>query len=134
MGVVERLATRCESEQKQALAQDAESPGAFTRAYIAARAEPPDPKVEPIHAALIAAAGSSPQYLDPIRKRFVVWQAALESDGIDPAVACIVRLAMDGMCICAVLGLPVPTGEQHQQVIQTLMAMTRIKHQQTGRH
>src|SRR5438552_10278775 len=41
--VVERLATRCEFDHAQAMADGSQGPGAFARAYIAARGEPPDP-------------------------------------------------------------------------------------------
>lgn len=122
--VVERLGERCAVDQDEAFAQDLRGVGAFTRAYLTARAEPPDPHDEPIHTALLAAAGTDPQYLDPIRKRFAEWQARLESDGIDPALAMIVRLAVDGMCLCNLLGLPVPQGQLRRRVLDELIAMT----------
>lgn len=122
--IVERLANRCESEQKEALDKDFRQAGAFTRAYLTARAKRPDPAEQPVHTALLAAAGTNPQYLDPFRRRIVEWQARLESDGIDPATASIVRLAIDGLCLCRLLGLPVPEGELHQRVIERLRSMT----------
>jgi len=124
--IVERLASHCEAEQAKATDSDcSDCAGKFTRAYLIARAEPPDPKDEPIHTALIAAAGTDPQFLDPIRRRFQEWQKRLESDGIDPAVATIVRLAIDGLCLDTLLGIPVPTGELRRKVLDRLLAMTR---------
>src|SRR5207248_3291034 len=93
--------------------------------YLAARSNPPKPNEEPIHTALLAAAGTDPQYLDPMRKRCIEWQTRLESDGIEPATAMVVRLAIDGFCLCHLLGLPVPEGELRAKVIDKLLALTR---------
>ncbi|HMB94501.1 MAG TPA: hypothetical protein VKK61_00530, partial [Tepidisphaeraceae bacterium] len=123
--IVERMAARCEAEQEQAVEQDEKKNGRFTRAYLTSRAEPPDPQEEPIHTALLAAAGTDPHYLDPYRKRFAEWQKRLESDGIDPVDATIVRLAADGLCLCSLLGMPVPTGELRRKMLDKLLALTR---------
>lgn len=123
VAIVERLATRCESDQKNALAGDQQTPGAFTRAYLATRARPLDPEEEPIHTALLAAAGTDPHYLDPIRQRIAEWQTRIESDGIDPATASIVRLAIDGLSLDSLLGLPVPQGELRQRIMERLQEM-----------
>jgi len=124
IAVVQRLAERFDREQTRAVAGDSQSAGAFSRAYLTIRAEPPDPQEEPIHTALLAAAGTDAQYLDPFRERFAAWQALLEADGIDPATATIIRLATDGLCFCTLLNLAVPTGELRRKVIDKLLRMT----------
>jgi AcrR family transcriptional regulator len=123
--IVERLASQCEANQCQAVETETGEPGAFTRAYLTARAEPPDPRDEPIHTALLAAAGTDPQYLDPFRKRSAAWQAKIETDGIDPVDATIVKLAIDGLCLNTLLGMPVPTGEMRREILDKLLSMTR---------
>jgi AcrR family transcriptional regulator len=125
--IVERLANRCDSEQTEALAADSQEKGAFTRAYLRARAKAPDPQKEPIHTALLAAAGTNPRYLDPFRERIVEWQARLEADGIDPATASVVRLAIDGLGLCRLLDLPVPEGDLRQRVMDKLLSMTEVE-------
>jgi AcrR family transcriptional regulator len=122
--IVERLAQRCETDQQQALANEPRAPGAFTRAFIRAHSDPIDPRDVPVHSALLAAAGTNPQFMQPFRKRFAQWQARLEADGIDPAIAMIVRLAIDGLCLGPLLGIPVPQGELRERVVQKLIAMT----------
>ena len=124
IAVVQRLARRFDSEQDRAVAGDPHVAGASTRAYLTTRAEPPDPQEEPIHTALLAAAGTDPHYLDPFRERFAAWQARLEADGIDPATATIVRLATDGLCLCTLLNLAVPREELRRKVIDKLLLMT----------
>ncbi|MBI4578643.1 MAG: TetR/AcrR family transcriptional regulator [Planctomycetes bacterium] len=123
--IVERMAVQCEGDQERAVAADPCPTGAFTRAYLAARAEPREPHKRPVHTALLAAAGTDPQYLDPFRKRFLEWQARLASDGIAPEVATIVRLALDGLALGRLLDLPGPEGELRRKVIEKLISMTR---------
>jgi AcrR family transcriptional regulator len=125
-GVVERLATHCEQEQKRVVQETPLEPGAFTRAYLRCRSEPLDPQELPIHMALLAAAGTDSQFLDPWRSRIAGWQARLESDGIDPVTATIVRLAMDGICLSTLLGLPVPEGAMREKVLERLRSMTEL--------
>jgi AcrR family transcriptional regulator len=124
--IVERLAQRCEADQQQALAEEPPAPGAFTRAFIRAHSAPIDPREVPVHSALLAAAGTDPQFMQPFRRRCAQWQARLETDGIDPAIAMIVRLAIDGLCLGPLLGMPMPQGELRDRVIEKLIALTRV--------
>ena len=123
--VVQRLGRRCESDQAMAIAADEQTAGSFARAYLQARSQPLDPEEAPIHTALLAAAGTDPQYLEPIRQKIAAWQARLEDDGIDPEMATIVRLAIDGLCLCELLRLPVPQGDLRRRVVAKLTEMTR---------
>lgn len=123
--VVERLAGRCEVEQAEAMEKDPQRVGAFARAYVTARAVPLEPSKTLIHTALLAAAGTNPQYLDPFRKRLAGWQQRIESDGVDPVAATVVRLAMDGLVLLTLLGLPTPSGDLHDKVIDKLYSLTQ---------
>ncbi len=125
VAVVERLASACDAETAKAIEADTDTAGRYTRAYLTARLNPPDPKDMPIHTALLAAAGTDPEYLDPFRRRHMEWQKKLEADGIDPAVATIVRLAIDGFCLGTMLGMPVPQNQLRKNVLEKLLAMTR---------
>lgn len=122
--VVERLANRCETDQQQCLTDTPDGPGAFTRAYLTARAESPDPQEAPVHTAILAAAGTDPQFLEPFRKKMQDWQDRLEDDGIEPETATIVRLAIDGLCLCRMLGMPLPNEGLRSRIIERLIAMT----------
>jgi AcrR family transcriptional regulator len=121
---VERLAIRCECDQECALKNDPCTPGAFTRAYLTARTRVPGPAEEPFLTAILAAVGTDRHYLEPLLKRVADWQARLESDGIDPATATIVRLAIDGLCMGTLFGAPVPTGELRHRILEKLTEMT----------
>lgn len=123
--IVARYGDRCESKQAAAIAADTQPSGSFTRAYLITGIEPPDPQTEPVHTAILAALGTDPEYLDPIRQRAAAWQARLESDGIDPVIASIVRLAVDGLVLDRLLKLPVPEAGLLEKVIARLLAMTQ---------
>lgn len=124
--IVERMATRCEGDHTAAENADPNPIGRFTRAYVTARTSNEcTEQEEGICTALLAAAGTDPQYLEPFRKRHEAWQQRLEHDGIDATVATIIRLAMDGYCLGEMLGMPVPQGELRQRVFDKLVEMTK---------
>lgn len=104
-------------------------PGAFARAYLATTVpEVLDDETVALTGptgALAAAVALDPRLLEPLRERYRAWQARLESDGIDPAAATVVRLAVDGWWLAALLGLdPLPVA-LHRSVRERLDALTR---------
>ncbi len=104
------------------------SPGAFTRAYIRATMEP---TLQPEHedrlgAAVIAAAAAQPALLVPLQQAADRWQARLEEDGLDPALATAVRLACDGLWLCDLFGLAAISGPRRAEVASRLERMARV--------
>lgn len=88
-----------------------ERPGRFLRAYVAASVAV-GAEDAAISAGLLAATVEDPSLLDPLRARYGAWQARLDADGLDPDVALVARLALDGLWACDVFGLPVPEGRR----------------------
>jgi AcrR family transcriptional regulator len=89
-----------------------DAPGSFTRAYIRATMQPGSPRPDGqdrLGAALIAAAAAQPTLMVPLQQAADRWQARLEDDGLDPAVATVLRLACDGLWLCDLFGLAAPT-------------------------
>ncbi|HEY8668004.1 MAG TPA: TetR/AcrR family transcriptional regulator [Tepidisphaeraceae bacterium] len=127
IAIVDRLACRCDADHAREISGDTVAPGAFSRAYIQARTKPMDPCEEPIHSALLAAAATDREYLKPISDRIVAWQQRLENDGIDPITATIIRLAIDGMGLSKLLGLPLPDEELSRRVVGRLLEMSQMK-------
>jgi AcrR family transcriptional regulator len=123
LGIVERLVSRVRKQQMDAVASEGQTPGAFTRAYLATRDQPLSPEEASLHGALLAAMGTDPQLLAPVREVSVEWLARLESDGIDPAVAHIVSLVLDGLCFCRLLGLALPDEPMRQRIRERLQSM-----------
>jgi AcrR family transcriptional regulator len=130
--MLDRLIQHCEREIEAYQHGDSE-PGHWARAYVRRAAEPKlsypgeagFPSSKEIGAGLIVAATSNPHLLEPLRKRFQAWQQAIEHDGIDPARATVVRLAVDGFWLAELLGIWSPTGELRQQVLSELIRLTR---------
>jgi AcrR family transcriptional regulator len=52
----------------------------------------------------------------------------LEDDGLDPTQAVIIQLAIDGLWFSELFQLGAPAEPRRTQVIETLLAMTRVTH------
>jgi AcrR family transcriptional regulator len=102
-----------------------DEPGAATRAYLAATvAATPTAAgaaADRTAAALFAAALVDPDALIPLREVYQRWQRRLEHDGIDPARATAVRLAVDGWWLARLVDLAPPPPGLHEQVYALLV-------------
>ncbi|MDQ3791692.1 MAG: TetR/AcrR family transcriptional regulator [Actinomycetota bacterium] len=74
---------------------------------------------------LLAAVAEAPALLDPVRRGFEEAQRWAERDGIDPAVATLVRLAADGMYFAELLGFAPPEGGLRTRSLEALLELTR---------
>lgn len=113
--LVERTVQRADEALEAAAA--AGGRGAFTRAYldITVPTSPRRPASDRLTAALVGAVGIDPALLEPLRAAYRRWQHRLEHDGLDPAVATVVRMAVDGWWTAAVLGLPPLSPRVHRE-------------------
>jgi AcrR family transcriptional regulator len=99
-------------------------PGGWTAAYLdASDFDMEDPPVTRDEFGLLAALAAEPSLLAKAHPRFAEWQARVEDDGIDAAVATIVRLAADGLWLAEVFRLAPPTGELRRRVMEELRHM-----------
>ncbi len=83
---IQRFDTACES-----LTRGSKRPGAYTLAYLQVTLADEDATASGI----LSAVANDPSLLAPLRKAYGRWQAALESDGIDPSIGTMVRLVAD---------------------------------------
>ncbi|MBC8078602.1 MAG: TetR family transcriptional regulator [Chloroflexales bacterium] len=100
------------------------TPGAWLRAYIEANMDVVEHGADQ-SAALLAAVATRPDMLDPIREHTVAWQRRLEDDGLDPTLATIIRLAVDGLFMAELLDLAPPDAAMRTRVVATLLDLTR---------
>jgi AcrR family transcriptional regulator len=100
------------------------SPGSWLRAYLAASVAP-DPDGPAIGAALLSVVAANPGLLDLVRERAARTQARLEADGIDPAVATVVRLAADGLAMDDLFGFAPLGDDLRGRVLAAIEALTR---------
>jgi AcrR family transcriptional regulator len=101
-----------------------DAPGAWLRGYIEASIHV-DTDERDLKAAILAAAAADPVLLEPMRARYRTWQARAEQDGIDPAIATIIRMAADGLWIADLLDLAPPSDALRETVVDRMLALTR---------
>ena len=123
--MVDRLLSEFDRALAAAVAEDGEpEPGRWLRAYIRATVALSEPDSQ-LTAALIAALAAEPHLLEPVRAHFAAWQRRAEADGVDPARATVVRMAVDGLWFADMFGLAPPGGPQRERLIAALIALTR---------
>ncbi|WP_086829710.1 TetR/AcrR family transcriptional regulator [Allokutzneria sp. NRRL B-24872] len=123
--LVEAMVERMVTEFDAAMEATPGQPRAVTRAYLTAtigREWSPsgDSESDRLVSALFAATLVEPSALEPLRAMYARWQERLEGDGIDPAVATLVRMAVDGWWLSRLAGLSPPGPDLHAQVFALL--------------
>lgn len=104
-----------------------EQPGSWLRGFIEAclvREVPAIGSVGHLSVAFLTAAATDIALLKPMADRQAAWREALNTSGVDPDLAHIIRLAADGLWINDVVGLPVLDDAEREAVYQRLRAMT----------
>jgi AcrR family transcriptional regulator len=103
-------------------AEDSESAGAWTRAYLSVCAALGS---DGQHSGYSIAWAHDPPLLALVQKRYDAWNNRLRNDGIDPNVAYLVRLAADGLWQADGLMLAPPEGQSRVALLENLVALTR---------
>ena len=103
-GLIEQYLSEFEEAVATSVARDPPRPGRLLRAFVNASLD-----LEPIGvdegSALAAAIANNPGLLAPVQASTALWQTRLEADGIDPTLATVIRLAVDGVVFADVFGL-----------------------------
>lgn len=125
--MVDRMLSRFLEAHKKVMSQDSVTKGKWIRAYL--KATFPNKKRETIDhqrvsSALLAAITSHPSLMEPVKKSYDSWQQELEKDGIDPATAVLVRLAVDGLWMSELLGLPPLRPQIRENILAQLDKLT----------
>lgn len=76
-------------------------------------------------AAILTAISTNPLLLEPFRQSFAGYQQQAEQDGIDPALATVIRLAADGLWLAELLELAPPGGDLREKVELLLLGLTK---------
>jgi AcrR family transcriptional regulator len=123
-GMIGRLIEGFEAVLDRELREDkGAGSGRWTRAYARASFAEDRWYLE-IGAGLLAGVAENPALLDPLRRGFRDGQRWAERDGIDPAVATLVRLAADGLFFAELLGFAPPEGALRKRVLEALLSLT----------
>lgn len=122
-GMIDELCVVFEAALAETAAEDKGEAGRFTRAYLRATFAT-DREAQVVGAALFAAVANNFELVAPFRSRMRQWQAQIEQDGLDPALATAIRLAADGLWFADLGDFAAPQGEQRGQVLQRLIKLT----------
>jgi hypothetical protein len=103
-------------------------PGSFARAFLRACLDPDGAVTRTLRvsAGILAAVAINSQLLAPLRRRYDEWRKRLEDDGIDPAIAELVRSAADGLWLGNVLELGVVSMALRKRVFAKLIELTHL--------
>ncbi|MFG1853919.1 TetR/AcrR family transcriptional regulator [Actinomadura geliboluensis] len=127
-GVLGRLVERFEAE----LPPPGSPPGSFTRAWLDAtipeKDGAPDDRFDQVAVALLAGISGGPEVQAVLRQCYERWQQRICDDGLDPATATLVRLAVDGWWMARLLGLAPPRDGLHTEVRARLTALISEEH------
>jgi AcrR family transcriptional regulator len=124
VGVIQYLMDDFEAEIARELDRDraADSPGKWLRAYVKATFNYNDLPIALV-SHLLSAVTLNPELLEPVQSRFDDWQQQLQTSGLDPVRATLVRLAADGLGTSELFGRALPDTSLRQQLLDMLLAM-----------
>lgn len=93
-----------------------QEPGSFTRAYL----ESATLFEAATATGIMSAIANNRSLLAPLHEAYARWQSRLEHDGIDPALATLVRLVADGLWFSFLIGSPALSKNAVKQVAELL--------------
>jgi AcrR family transcriptional regulator len=116
---------RFNRDLQQLVESEEQGPGGWLRAYAKASiAEITDPENASLFASLFAAGERYPTVLAIMRQSYGEWQQQVEATTLDPAVALLVRLAVDGFWFTEIYQYAPLRIEQRTAVLQEIIRLT----------
>lgn len=129
--MIARLTEQFGVEMEHLAEADSCPSGRLTRAYISASFPAPTTLSacqDRLCAGLLAAVSNDPTLLEPLQETARNTQATLMMDGIDPVVATIIRLAVDGLWMSDLFGVNLLDQDMRTQVLERLRSLTKESH------
>lgn len=128
--MVQRFIERFDVAVADAAGRDPEPVGRHTRAYLLATlGEPPltGDLFDKANGAITAALANYPERLEPVRQQSARSQSFIERDTIDPILATIIRLAIDGLWLGENFNLVQFDPALKAQIGERLIAWTELR-------
>lgn len=122
-GLLERESARFKAAVGRQLETFGDSPGAKTRALVAASFEA-DACGQDLLLSLLATVFENPDLLAVFRADWLSYRQSFLDDGLPEARAMMIQLALDGLYFADLLGLEPPTGKLRDDLRQTLLSLT----------
>lgn len=115
-----------ETRLQELTEQQGDEPGAWLRAYAIASIEQIiDPDNAGLYASMFAAEERYDSAHQLMRSKYTNWQEHVENCGIDPTIATLARLAVDGLWFAEMNGYAPPDPERREKIMDLIMDMTR---------
>jgi AcrR family transcriptional regulator len=122
-GMVHYLICGFADDMEKTVASDNGEKGNWTRAYTTLTFKQKKDDID-MNTAFLAAVATKPELLKLMSKQLQAIHAHIENDNIDPIVATIIRLAVDGVYFNQLYGIELKDSTR-QQVLQHLIALTK---------
>lgn len=87
-----------------------------------------DPDTASLFASLFAAGDEFPGVLDTMRQSYVTWQQRVEASGLDPVLATLIRLTVDGLWFSEMYQYAPPNPERRAQIVALVKQMIATNH------
>ncbi|WP_188455775.1 TetR/AcrR family transcriptional regulator [Virgibacillus oceani] len=123
-GMVEFLMKNYAESIKMGAEQDLSQTGKWTRAFIK-ETFLQSTSNRSMDAGLMAAAAINPNLLKPVQDAYEEWQNHIEHDGLDPILATVLRLAVDGLWFSEIFGLAPLEDNRRKLVLERLIQLTQ---------
>lgn len=114
-GMVNHLTNNYRTKIAHNTEVDPKDKGKWTRSYVDVTFNQTYQNKD-MNSGLLAAKAVNAELLDPIRQLYSEWQEEIESDGIDPIKATIIRLATDGIWLAELFDI-YHIGEEKKKII-----------------
>ncbi len=114
-----------ETRLKELAEVEGDDAGAWLRAYAKASIEQiADPDNASLYAGLFAAEERYDSAHQLMRQKYVNWQQQVENCGLDPVLATLVRLTVDGLWFAEMHRYAPPDVESRERIIELIFNMT----------
>ena len=123
-GMNDYLLNRYVTKLKNVAEIDSLEKGRWTRAYVTETFHQLDNEYD-MNAAFLAAAATNPKLFEPMKEQFQEIQSLVEKDQIDPTMATVVKLAVDGLYFNELFGQLYLQKDLRKKVLKFLTDLTR---------
>ena len=128
--MIERFVARFDTAWADAIHEDGAEIGRKIRAYVTATFKNETltgQGFDQINGAVTAALANFPDRVEPVRQQGQRHQQAIETDGLDPVFATIIRMACDGLWFAESLNLMRYDPALKEAVISRLLSWTKLR-------
>ncbi|MGD2159358.1 MAG: TetR/AcrR family transcriptional regulator [Anaerolineales bacterium] len=117
--------SKFETRLQELVEAEGDEVGAWLRAYAKASIEQiADPENASLYASLFAAEERYASAHQLMREKYVNWQKNIENCGLDPTLATLVRIAVDGLWFAEMHRYAPPDLKRREKILKRILDMT----------